>query len=50
MSNHQTQSTTPNKRLAIYYPCFMGGGAEAVGLWILEALKNDYDLTLYTFV
>lgn len=27
----------------------MSGGAEAVCLWILEALKKDYDLTLITF-
>ncbi|MBW4556167.1 MAG: glycosyltransferase family 4 protein [Trichormus sp. ATA11-4-KO1] len=36
------------KKVAIYYPCFMGGGAEAVGLWILQALKDKYDLTLFT--
>ena len=30
-------------------PYFMGGGAEAVALWILEALKEKYDLTLFTF-
>ncbi|MBR8829274.1 MAG: glycosyltransferase family 4 protein [Gomphosphaeria aponina SAG 52.96 = DSM 107014] len=37
------------KRIAIYYPYFLGGGAEAVVLWILEALKTKYDLTLFTF-
>ena len=37
------------KKIAIYYPYFAGGGAEAVGLWMLEALKDDYDLTLFTF-
>lgn len=36
-------------RIAIYYPCFMGGGAEAVVLWMLEALKDTYELTLFTF-
>lgn len=36
------------KKIAIFYPAFMGGGAEAVGLWILEALKETYELTLFT--
>ncbi|MEA5469237.1 glycosyltransferase [Spirulina sp. 06S082] len=35
-------------KIVLFYPLFMGGGAEAVGLWILEALKEDYDLTLFT--
>ncbi len=26
----------------------MGGGAEAVGLWIIQALKDKYDVTLFT--
>ncbi|NJK99892.1 MAG: glycosyltransferase family 4 protein [Spirulinaceae cyanobacterium RM2_2_10] len=39
---------TTRKRIALYYPNFAGGGAEAVGLWILEALKDDYDLSLFT--
>jgi len=37
------------KKIAIYYPYFMGGGAEAVALWLLEALKGKYDLSLFTF-
>jgi glycosyltransferase involved in cell wall biosynthesis len=37
------------KTIGIYFPYFMGGGAEAVGLWMLEALKKHYDLTLFTF-
>lgn len=42
--------TPPNRRktIALYYPFFSGGGAEAVGLWMLEALKERYDLTLFT--
>jgi glycosyltransferase involved in cell wall biosynthesis len=36
------------RTVAVFYPAFMGGGAEAVGLWILEALKETYDLTLFT--
>ncbi|MGK7889219.1 MAG: glycosyltransferase [Leptolyngbyaceae cyanobacterium] len=44
--NHSTQQT--RKKIAVYYPAFSGGGAEAVGLWILEALHQDYDLTLFT--
>ncbi|GAB4379337.1 MAG: hypothetical protein Kow00121_33290 [Elainellaceae cyanobacterium] len=35
-------------KIAVFYPAFLGGGAEAVGLWILEALKQNYDLTLFT--
>lgn len=38
-----------NKKIAIYYPCFLGGGAEAVALWMMEALKDKYHLTLITF-
>jgi glycosyltransferase involved in cell wall biosynthesis len=36
------------RSIAIYYPYFLGGGAEAVCLWMLQALCQDYDLTLYT--
>jgi glycosyltransferase involved in cell wall biosynthesis len=35
-------------KIAVFYPAFLGGGAEAVGLWILEALKQNYELTLFT--
>jgi glycosyltransferase involved in cell wall biosynthesis len=35
-------------KIAVLYPAFLGGGAEAVGLWILQALQDQYDLTLYT--
>ncbi len=36
------------KKIAVLYPAFLGGGAEAVGLWILEALKDKYEVTLFT--
>lgn len=36
------------KTIALWYPAFMGGGAESVALWMLEALKEDYDVTLFT--
>lgn len=36
------------RQVAVCYPAFLGGGAEAVGLWMLEALKEKYDLTLFT--
>ncbi len=36
-------------RIAILFPVFMGGGAEAVCAWMLEALKREYDVTLVTF-
>lgn len=35
-------------KIAVLYPAFLGGGAEAVGLWILQALQDQYDVTLYT--
>jgi glycosyltransferase involved in cell wall biosynthesis len=36
------------KKVAIYYPYFTGGGAEAVALWMLQALTERYELTLFT--
>lgn len=36
------------KRIAVLYPSLNGGGAEAVCFWILEALKDDYHVTLVT--
>ncbi|KYC41988.1 glycosyl transferase family 1 [Scytonema hofmannii PCC 7110] len=36
------------RKIAIYYPYFTGGGAEAVVLWMLQALRERYDLTLFT--
>lgn len=35
-------------KIAVYYPAFLGGGAETVALWMLEALEEKYDLTLFT--
>jgi glycosyltransferase involved in cell wall biosynthesis len=43
-----TQSIV-KKKIAIWQPYFMGGGAEAVALWILAALVENYDVTLCTF-
>lgn len=40
--------TSKRKKVAVYYHAFMGGGAEAVALWMLEALKEKYDVTLFT--
>ncbi len=37
------------KSIGIYHPYFLGGGAETVALWILEALKEQYDITLFTY-
>lgn len=42
-------TTMPKKTIGIYMPYFMGGGAETVALWMLEALREKYDLTLFTF-
>jgi len=36
--------------IAVWQPYFRGGGAEAVALWILEALSNEFDVTLYTLL
>jgi glycosyltransferase involved in cell wall biosynthesis len=35
--------------IAILHPSFLGGGAEAVCLWTIEALKLDYEVSLITF-
>lgn len=50
MSNSPRGSSRKSRKIAIYYPCFLGGGAEAVALWMLQALHERYDLTLVTFV
>lgn len=50
MHDIRSGSSLPSRKIAVYYPCFLGGGAEAVALWMLEALKDKYDLTLVTFV
>lgn len=50
MTSNAAQNIPPSqkKKIAVWYPGFMGGGAEAVALWMLEALKEKYDLTLFT--
>lgn len=35
-------------RVAVLFPAFLGGGAEAVCAWILEALKDEYEVNLAT--
>ncbi|MEM9907173.1 MAG: glycosyltransferase [Cyanobacteria bacterium P01_D01_bin.44] len=40
--------TDNRKSVAVWQPFFFGGGAEAVALWVLEALRHEYDVTLYT--
>ncbi len=37
------------KKIAVLYPLFLGGGAESVTLWMLQALIDKYDLSLFTF-
>lgn len=41
---------TDQKRrtIALFYPIFAGGGAEAVALWTAYALQDHYDVTLFT--
>ncbi|NJN22389.1 MAG: glycosyltransferase family 4 protein [Leptolyngbya sp. RL_3_1] len=41
-------ATRTQQKILVWQPYFMGGGAEAVALWILEALSQDYDVTLHT--
>ena len=36
------------KTIAVWQPYFLGGGAEAVALWVMVALAHDYDVTLCT--
>lgn len=48
MSIESLEKFPTKKSVAVFYPLFSGGGAEAVCLWILEALKEKYDLTLFT--
>ena len=48
MSIESLEKLPQKKSVAVFYPLFSGGGVEAVCLWILEALKETYDLTLFT--
>ena len=48
MSIESLEKLPQKKSVAVFYPLFSGGGAEAVCMWILEALKETYDLTLFT--
>ncbi|BAZ06082.1 glycosyltransferase [Calothrix sp. NIES-3974] len=40
--------TQSKKTIAFFYPCFLGGGAESVALWMMQALCDKYDITLFT--
>ncbi|MEA5542790.1 glycosyltransferase [Limnoraphis robusta Tam1] len=46
--SHKPENVTSLPSIAVFYPSFEGGGAESVGLWILEALKHKYKVTLFT--
>jgi glycosyltransferase involved in cell wall biosynthesis len=35
--------------IAVFFPVFLGGGAESVCAWMLQALKDKYRLRLVTF-
>ena len=38
-----------NIKIAVVHPRIIaGGGSESCSLWIVEALKNDYDVSLIT--
>ena len=49
LSTQQASKTDVIKKIAVLYPLFLGGGAESVTLWMLQALIGKYDLTLFTF-
>lgn len=36
-------------KIAILYPMFFGGGAESVTAWMLQALKDHHEISLFTF-
>jgi len=36
--------------VALVFPFFAGGGAEAVGLWIVDALQDEYNVTIVTAI
>ena len=40
---------TSQKKIAVLFPAFLGGGAESVALWMIETLKKDFTVTLITF-
>ncbi|MCT7954761.1 glycosyltransferase family 4 protein [Laspinema palackyanum] len=42
------QSQNHFKTIAVWHPYFLGGGAESVSLWILQALVPYYKVTLFT--
>ncbi len=48
ISHKPEKEVVSQASIAVFYPNFAGGGAESVGLWILEALKNKYQVTLLT--
>lgn len=50
VSEHQSETRAFKQSVAVFYPSFAGGGAESVGLWILEALKEKYNVTLVTLL
>ena len=48
-SNDKSEQEVASKpSVAVFYPHLAGGGAESVVLWILEALKHRYQVTLFT--
>ncbi|MEM9772231.1 MAG: glycosyltransferase family 4 protein, partial [Cyanobacteria bacterium P01_D01_bin.73] len=44
----QGKQLTKRRSIALFNPIFAGGGAEAVALWIVCALQDKYDVTLFT--
>jgi len=39
----------PKKKVAIFFPYFTIGGGEMVTAWVIEALKDEYKVFLFTF-
>ena len=49
-SHHSMKSNTSQKRVAVVQPVLVpGGGTEAVTAWTIEALKEEFDVSLITY-
>ncbi|MBD3296232.1 MAG: glycosyltransferase, partial [Candidatus Omnitrophica bacterium] len=44
------KSRRREKKIAVLYPVMMGGGAEAVCVWALQALQEEYEVNFFTLL
>ena len=44
------RNVTDQRKIAVIFPALLGGGAEAVCLWMLDVLREDYEVTFVTLV